>query len=47
MNYIILVGIALFLLASALHDGDMGWDFDRRVDELSRHRRRLHAAREG
>ena len=27
MNYIILIGIALFLLVGALHDGAMGWDF--------------------
>jgi hypothetical protein len=27
MNYIILAGIALFFLASALRDGDMGWGF--------------------
>src|SRR5687768_13638228 len=27
MNYAILVGIALFFLASAIRDGSMGWDF--------------------
>jgi hypothetical protein len=27
MNYIILIGIALFFLVSAIHDGAMGWDF--------------------
>lgn len=28
MNYIILVGIALFLFATAMRDGAMGWHFD-------------------
>ena len=27
MNYVILIGIALFFLASAIRDGAMGWDF--------------------
>ena len=27
MNYVILIGIALFFLVSALHDGAMGWNF--------------------
>jgi hypothetical protein len=28
MNYVILVGLALYFLATAVRDGDMGWHFD-------------------
>ena len=28
MNYIILIGIALFFILTAVRDGDMGWDFN-------------------
>jgi len=28
MNYVILIGIALFFIATALRDGAMGWDFN-------------------
>src|SRR5688572_12731434 len=28
MNYVILIGIALFFILTAVHDGATGWDFD-------------------